>query len=774
MTMILLSWLFLLGISSSGFTLRFFSEDEPAEKLLHTLTIFYAQIVSVFTILGSFGLLKPEWLTVTFLFLAMVSLVSCRWKKVKISSAYLSLPSQLAIAFTLCVFLMVLDFQSMLPPLTTDGLLYHLPFAVHYVQTGRLSYPPLFFQDIAMTYYPHGGDLLYAFSLFSGNEHVVRFTQLPMVAVASLSLFQMMKRYGFSRENSVLGACLFSLVRPIAGQSFSCFVDLMMTAWFFTAGYYFSTGEKRKVFLGFLAAGLLIATKNFALIFFLLALPLLANNKTRLSFRTVLPGLIFFLLVGGFSYWRNLVLLGNPFFPATITLGNKLILPGFYLYERSCFFSSFSRLFRLFYKPTSLADPTPATSFLLFAGWLGGTLSGWRLFPSRRYLFLLPVLIPLFYLVAIPPAYHQIRHLLPIYGVLVFALIGLLERWNFARLLLVPVFLGFTRHTVPLGAWSKLAVFLLIASLPVIWPTKKLRVTSFIIAVVVVTLYFGYWRFPLMKAKYQQIRHFTWSSFYPDQAGLWSFVQENSGQGKTIAYVGQVFLYPLYGPKLANRVYYQSVNSIQPRLIHEYPGQRVLFPAQADQIKEIYRANPDIRIWMEGLIQHQTDWVLLRKEPAWIEYTWILENPECFNQIWEDRFYKVYQFTPSTLIHAVNPEKRMFDRLGLSFRLRNRAFLWKNTYQRPGFTLTYLKGQVEVIRASLTRIYPSFKELCFFITKTYKDIFSPEKFFRMAIKCWPNLAISDKQLSVHNLWITDVFLGETNAFSRRWKICDHS
>ncbi|HOL68149.1 MAG TPA: hypothetical protein PKX93_11895, partial [bacterium] len=262
--MLFLLWVLLLTFSSFSLVNRFFRQDEPAEKLLHLLVIFYGLLLVSFTLLGCFHWLKPLWITLSFFVFSLLSGLTGRLSLKKNDGPALRLVGQIAIAFTVCVFLMVVDFQSFLPPLTTDGLLYHLPFAAHYLQTASLSYPPLFFHDIAMTYYPHGGDLLYAFSLFSQNEHLLRFTQLPMVVIASLALYQLMKNQGFSRETSILGACLFSLVRPVAGQTFSCFVDLMLTAWFFSVVYYFSTGQGRKVCLGLVAAGLLISTKNFA------------------------------------------------------------------------------------------------------------------------------------------------------------------------------------------------------------------------------------------------------------------------------------------------------------------------------------------------------------------------------------------------------------------------------------------------------------------------------------------------------------------------------
>lgn len=676
--MILLLWLFLLTTSSLLFTNRFFPEDSPAEKFLHILVFFYGKIYLVFTVLGCLGSLRTGFITLIFSLFFLLALFFCRFSWRKNPGFSLPLTGQIAIAFCLSVYLLVIDFQSFLPPMTTDGLLYHLPFAVHYLKSGSLSYPPLFFQDIAMTYYPCGGDLIYTFSLFSGNEHILRFTQLPMMAVASLSLFLILLESGFSRQSAILAASLLALVRPLTGQTFSCFVDLMMTGWFLATVYYFSTGQAKKITLGLVAAGLLIGTKNFALLYLLLALPVLAQKRISGKRIFLLSGFLFFAFIGGFSYLRNLFLLGNPFFPADISLGHWTIFPGIYVYQRGNFFPDLFHILHLFLRPTSLTDPAATVSILLFAGWVAGLVTGWRFFPRCRYLLLVPVLSVFLYSLLIPPAYHQIRHLLPVYAWLVSGMMIPLELWAPAKILLLPIFLGFARYTVPVAAWNKWAVFFLLTGIPAVIPGKRKRLLIYLVCGIIFVFYFAYWRFPLVKHKYNDIKYLTWSHFYPDQASLWAFVRENSGQGKTIAYAGAFFLYPLYGDQLRNSLYYQSVNSLQTRLIHEYPRQRLLFPAQSEEISKIYRENPDVNLWLEGLLQHQIDWVVLRKDAGLIELAWIMERPDCFQLLWENYSIAVYQFSPSRMIHTARLEKILppveNTSCGLSFCLSGARF----------------------------------------------------------------------------------------------------
>ncbi|MCS7181300.1 MAG: hypothetical protein NZ891_08160, partial [bacterium] len=146
-----------LFLSSFLFSANFASFS-IIEFLVFLIIFFYVQVLGISISLGIFNLLYPQnFLIFSFtLFLFSLSKIKkIKLPKFKILSFSISLLLSLTISLHLCYIFNLL----ILPPLTTDGLLYHLPFAVHYYKTGSISLPNLYFTDIAMTYYPNGGEI---------------------------------------------------------------------------------------------------------------------------------------------------------------------------------------------------------------------------------------------------------------------------------------------------------------------------------------------------------------------------------------------------------------------------------------------------------------------------------------------------------------------------------------------------------------------------------------------------------------------------------------
>jgi energy-coupling factor transporter transmembrane protein EcfT len=160
-----------------------------------------------------------------------------------------------------------------------------------------------------------------------------------------------------------------------------------------------------------------------------------------------------------------------------------------------------------------------------------------------------------------------------------------------------------------------------------------------------IILFFGY-AYLRVVSMAKPAKFFLWKSYYGTESEVWRWVDENSQKEKrTIAYVGNLFLYPLFGSNLQNTVYYQPVNSINEKLIHQYHFDGVVrFPSEMEKLEDIYRKMPDYAVWREGLKSHGTNWILIRKETGKnrIEEEWISKNPENFSLIFENDFAKIY------------------------------------------------------------------------------------------------------------------------------------
>ncbi|RKY29846.1 MAG: hypothetical protein DRP67_05765, partial [Candidatus Omnitrophota bacterium] len=385
-------------------------------SLLHFLILYCFQIAIVFTILGGFHLLYPLYITISFLSIFLILIFT---KKERINLKFPDIPfynSSILLVVISCYALSIY-FQSFLPPLTTDGLLYHLPFAIHYYKTHSLSLPPIFFSDIAMTYYPFVGDIFYLFAIFSNNESLLNFVQIPFMVIGAISVYLLMKKNNFSERLSIAGACLFSLLKPVFKESSLCFVDLIMASMFLASLYFFSSGKKEDLFFGFLSSSILIGTKNLGIIYFFFLLPFIFKNFKREFKIPLFAGFLFFIITGLSGYIRNFIITKNPFFPATISIGKFRIFPGIYLYLDGNLFSHIKKVFLLFLKPVSHIDPSgPISFFLFFFLFLSIIISRKESF-YFKYILFLPIICVFSYSLILPEYYYQIRHLLPIYGI---------------------------------------------------------------------------------------------------------------------------------------------------------------------------------------------------------------------------------------------------------------------------------------------------------------------------------------------------------------------
>lgn len=655
-------WNIILIVNSFLITNLYYKGKSLANSILNFFILFYSQVIFVFTILGIFSKITPLFITIFFSIIFLFLIFQCKKLKIKkINLEEINFSSFPVVLFVIVSYLVSMFYQRFLPPLTTDGLYYHLPFALHYFKSKNLSLPVLYFTDVAMTYYPQGGDILYLFTIFSKNEFFLKIVQLPFVFVGAVSVYLLMRENNFSKELSIIGACLFSMIKPVFSESYLCFVDLIMAGYFLASLYYFYSPNNKNIFLGFLSAGLLIGTKNFSLFYFLVLLPFslsfilpLKGQKKEVGVSTptslstiwfIIFGTIFFLLIGGFSYWRNFIFTGNPFFPAEISLGKFVIFPGIYIYPHSSIFSSLKNIFHLFINPISQTDPFPVIILILFSFLILSLFLSYKEKSLLKYLFFIPFLLIFLYGFFIPFNYHQIRHFLPLYGILIFGFVYPFKKFNKINWIIYLFFLLFLINDMPKFGIPKVFIIFGLSLCLLFFSEKKKRIKECLFFFLVCFLvYLVHWYWPVFTGVYKRDKYTYWKVFYTEQSEIWEFVQKNSGKGKNIAYIGEFFLYPFYGENYQNNVLYQSVNTLETMPIHFYPIKKISFFSAPEELEKIYRGNPSFEIWMEGLRRKKIDWIVIRKERNFIEKEWIDKNKEIFNLIFFNNFAEIYLF----------------------------------------------------------------------------------------------------------------------------------
>lgn len=624
--------LFFLVLNSFLLSIKFETEGS-VEFLVLSLVFFYSQILGIFTILGIFGLLYP---TNIFLFLFLIFLISIisikkyNFPKFKV----LNFPIYIFLSLTISLHLTYILNLLILPPLTTDGLLYHLPFAVHFYKTGSISLSNLYFTDIAMTYYPIGGEIIYLFTLLSKREFFLNFTQLPFLLLGCLSIFLIARSFGFSDFLSILSSICFSLIKPILKESSMCFVDLMMASTFITTIYFFRKKDKKYVPVGILSLSLLLSIKTLSLIFAILTLPFLFSKKTGKFSKFFYFSIFYLLIFGLFSYWRNLFLTGNPLYPAEVSIGKFILFKGSYIYPENTLLEKLKVLSKVIAFSSLHIDPSLTLKIILFILYL---ISLFVSFKSKE-LLIFHLLFPaslFLYLILIPIHYYQIRHFLPIYTILSISLINPFTKMEY---FCISIFLYLFISVFPyLSLFTFLTIFFT-------FTTFFALISHFKKSIFYIVLSFFFFLFILFKiditnSLYEEMKFIFWKKFYKEEGEIWEFVQKNSKIGKNIAYVGNFLLYPLYGKDFQNNVFYQSVDSEETFPVYKY-RKKIRFPDEPTE--NIYRGEGNFEIWLSGLRNKKTDWIIVKND-KYVEKKWIENNPTLFKEIFSNQYASIYE-----------------------------------------------------------------------------------------------------------------------------------
>lgn len=524
----------ILLILNSFFLSGIFGANSFVEFFCVFIIFFYSQVAGISIILG---LLKHLSLT-NFLFFSLLIFLSIlpfikKFKLPQIKPVPLNISIFLSFAISVHIIHTITILP--LPPLTTDGLLYHLPFAVHYYKTHSISLPNLYFTDIAMTYYPIGGEIFYTFSLFSGKEFLFKYTQFPFLLLGCFSLFLI-----------------------------------------------------------------------FHLFFF-----------------------------GLFSYFRNFLLTGNPFYPAEIKIGNFVLFSGAYIYPEIQISYKIKNLSNILAFSSLHIDPSLSLKILLLLFFLISLPFSFKNKKLLLFYSTFPISIFL-YCILIPPHYYQIRHLLPLYGILCLSIVYPFRKFEY---FFIPLLLYFFLSSLKFIFFPKIFLTFLFL-LFLFFPASYFKKYSLYFFYFIGFILFSLFEFAKTEAIYENIKFETWKAFYKEEGELWEFVEKNSKEGKNIAYVGNFLIYPFYGEKFNNNVFYQSVNSIETLPVFKY-RRKIEFPKE--DVEKLYRNNPDFNLWISGLKKKKTDWIIVKKDREYFERKWIEKEKEFFKLIFSNNCADIYK-----------------------------------------------------------------------------------------------------------------------------------
>jgi len=226
------------------------------------------------------------------------------------------------------------------PPAGWDALVYHLPLALKWSQSGSLA----FIQESWKFQMPSNGDIFPLFLLYFGNENILSLASLPFTLLAMLSLYSLARRLSASQEEALIAVLGFSTMPVVLYHSFSVMVDIFAAAFFLSSlclilklyQPQFQSNNKRVLLalIAGLAFGLGLGARYIyvPLFVFMAGLSALVVMFSATSLRNIkwkhLITTMFAFGIGSFLtsiFWfaRNLIVTGNPMHPLQFSIGEN-------------------------------------------------------------------------------------------------------------------------------------------------------------------------------------------------------------------------------------------------------------------------------------------------------------------------------------------------------------------------------------------------------------------------------------------------------------------
>jgi len=673
-----------LIVALSAFILvkAFFSEQTLAERILSGFLFFWAQIILVGQICGMLGLftLAPI-LAAHCVILAVLLFFTGKLKltalELNVSFLFGNKPLLFSAAVFSGFFISVFFFNLLNPPLHLDCLHYHIAFPAFWIQQGNLNNPVIAFGVAkgvpalsCITYYPINAHLFFAWLMLPlKNAMLADVGEAPFYFAGILLIYSILRKYGLLRSTALFCGFLWVLIPTVLKQllygsniDVICAVGLL-----FVLNSLLILKESfrvKNIILFGVSVGVFIGTKSLNFVWLAAFAPICVYywivNCRNAGYRRcsiyILSALFFAVLLGGFMYIKNMIFTGNPAYPIAIKIFGKEIFKG--IVDNA----QYSRIVRVTaVKFTDILwKEGLGGQFLLFI--LPATfiplvcvkfMKNMRR-PVVEYLllFVTPLLMLAVYYIVIKTGW--VRYIFPYLavGIIVAAVFSARFRWGERYIYIAGMVSiiasmtklanGFLMTASLLVTAAALIVFLVLARAKDLKKVIRMDLkTWFLIFILGGAFLWGvnekynneeYARYPFIFSKKETHKR--------DIGIAWQWLNENTGRGKRIAFVGRSETYPLFGRALKNKLFYVPVNNK---------------PLAAYASKDaFYRGEKDYTIWMSNLSAAGIDYVFIAQAEKEddefndttkfsLEETWCRQKPDKFELVFSNSLTRIYR-----------------------------------------------------------------------------------------------------------------------------------
>lgn len=572
-------------------------------------------------------------------------------------------------------------------PWEYDTIAYHMPIVVEWLQSGTLWDVFYAVWGGPLGYYPSNHELLLQWLVLPfGNDLLVNVANFLLIGIMIVVISKILKEMGVKDFLSWIAGALVMVMPIFLRQMGTGQVDILMALGVLLCWYLMLRSYQRKDGLLLipllLNIAILLGTKYLSIIYAIpvLVVFLLMWKTWRRTYRYWwLWSLLIVGTLGSMWYWRNLVLTGNPIFPAELKIGEWIIFEGYKgLTERIQELSLWHRFMDAgqlqewlvtMIKETGWHMYLVVMAYLLLVGEIitklfFGTLKRGEGKIYTLMLFFLPAYCYLYFITPYTASMmeHNVRYAMPWLMLAMIMVIYVVAKLGTARKPFVIALMGVIW-------WQFLAIvsaqrtgdqsFLeleFVESHPWLF---VLMIGSIIMALLFLD---GWqkrsgWRYPALilaiilsfsflqesSIVRNELRSVSWQQKYDfPLMKAYEWLDENAGLDAVVANSLNPLYYPLYGATLQRKVRYVNINDCAECDYYGYQNRGMSL-----------RDRPDESQWLANLKSFDAQYLVLGysirdglESVIPYELEWAKNNPEKFENVFELEGVFVYKLKP--------------------------------------------------------------------------------------------------------------------------------